>query len=129
MKKMKTPPWLATVKTASPRAYYTVATLLVFLVIVNLVFFALLAKADPRSVSDLIQVAVLLFMVLVVTQLNDRVTKLEKARKTDDPGPLVKMIADAKAAARLSGYDETQVEAVAKEVLTTCVKASGGWKA
>jgi hypothetical protein len=129
MKKMKTPPWLATVKTASPRAYYTVATLLVFLVIVNLLFFALLAKADPRSVGGLLQVAILLCVVFSLMHVTERVAKLEKARKTDDPGPLVKMIADAKAAARLSGYDETQVEAVAKEVLTTCVKASGGWKA
>jgi hypothetical protein len=96
---------------------------------INLALFALLAKANPRALGDAVQGAFYLGALLGFINLSGRVAKLEKARKAADPGPLVNMIADAKAAARLAGYDETQVDAVAKEVLTTCVKASGGWKA
>jgi hypothetical protein len=106
------------------------AVVIGLLVATNLVLFALAAKANPRVIGDVLNVAVALVAVLAFTSLTDRVKKLERATgKTDAAGQLTAMVTDAKAAARLSGYDEAHVDEVAKEVLTACIRSAGGWKA
>lgn len=123
---MKTPPWAAKIRADNPKVYYSVWTLLVAVVMINLVLVALVVKMDPRTIGDLLQTAIFLCIAGSMLRLSDRVLKLEKARTV--PGGFTDLVTDAKAAAKLAGNSEEQANAVANEVLATSIRHAGGWK-
>ena len=124
---MKTPPWAAKVKATSPKVYYSVLTLLVAVVMINLVLVALVVKMDPRAIGDLLQMAIFLCIAGSMLRLSERVSKLEKTRTIS--GGFTALVTDAKAAAKIAGNTEEQSNAVANEVLATSIRQAGGWKA
>jgi hypothetical protein len=123
---MKRPQWAVQFKEANARAYYTIVTLSVGIVIANLVLFALLIKTDPRTIRDLLQTLIFFCVLGAMMNLTERVSKLERAGKTT--GGFTDLVADAKAAAKLAGVDEEGANAIAGEVLSTCVRKAGGWQ-
>lgn len=104
-----------------------VVILLAALAVANLV---VILRVHPDAAGDLPAALAYLVIGVLVLNLLDRVRKLERAhQRSTIPGPFQAMIEDAKAAARAAGHNETQAEAVAQEVLTACIRRSGGWRA